>query len=100
MRSEPDGGGPPPRTALRLALALGAAAVVGYELWQLLHAAVTGPGGMDRGAVWAILLMILVTFLTVGGIGYGLSAAMRDSAEPTVPDENADRAAGDSRDSG
>lgn len=60
------------------ALALGATAVVLYELVALVASALSGPEGMERGAVWTILLMILVTFLTVGGIGWGLYRAVRD----------------------
>jgi hypothetical protein len=60
------------------ALALGGAAIVLYELVALVGSALAGPEGMDRGAVWTILLMILVTFLTVGGIGWGLYRTIRD----------------------
>lgn len=60
------------------ALALGGAAIVVYELVALVGSAIGGPEGMERGAVWTILLMIVVTFSTVAGIGWGLYRAVRD----------------------
>lgn len=65
------------RRRVGTALAVGGAAVVAYELVALVLSALRGPGGVDRGAVWAILLMIFVTFVTVGGIGWGLYRALR-----------------------
>lgn len=76
--SEPDETDPLDRRRLGWALALGAAAVVLYEVGALVASALGGPGGMDRGAVWTILLMIFVTFGTVGGIGWGLYRTLRD----------------------
>ena len=62
---------PTDRTNLGLALGAGALAVVAVEVAVLIHVA-TGPGdGFERAAIWVVLLMITVTFLTVGGIGYG-----------------------------
>lgn len=73
-----DDGGPPARRRVGTALALGGAAVVVYELAALVLSAVRGPGGLDRGAVWTIVLMILVTFATIGGIGWGIYRLLRD----------------------
>ena len=67
--------GPPSRKGLGAGLAVGAVIVVLYELWALVRFLVAGEGGLERGAVWTILLMIAVTFLTVGGIGWGLYRA-------------------------
>lgn len=67
------------------ALALGATAIVLYELAALLGSAIGGAEGMERGAVWTMLLMILVTFSTVAGIGWGLYRAVRD--RDRTPDE-------------
>lgn len=75
---EPDETDPLARRRIGWALAVGAAAVVLYEVGALVASAVGGAGGMDRGAVWTILLMIFVTFGTVGGIGWGLYRTLRD----------------------
>lgn len=80
-----EAGGVLDRRRVGWALAVGATVVVLYELAALLASALGGNGGMERGAVWTILLMILVTFLTVGGIGWGLYRAVRDRDVP--PDE-------------
>ena len=62
---------PTDRTKLGLVLGAGALTVVAVEVVVLIHVA-TGPGdGFERAAIWAVLLMITVTFLTVAGIGYG-----------------------------
>lgn len=66
------------RRLIGWALGGGGAVVVLYELAALLASAIGGPEGMERGAVWTILLMIVVTFLTIGGIGWGLYSALRD----------------------
>lgn len=73
------------RRSIGWALALGGAAVVLYELAALLASALGGPEGMERGAVWTILLMILVTFLTIGGIGWGLYSAVRERDRGSGP---------------
>lgn len=75
---EPGGNGVLDRRRVGWALVLGGTAIVLYELAALVRSAVAGPEGMERGAVWTILLMILVTFLTVAGIGWGLYRAVRD----------------------
>lgn len=77
-----DGGGSPlDRPRLGRALAVGSAVIVLLVLASLV-AIVLGPvAGMERGALWTILLMILVTFLTVGGIGWGLYRTLRDHTE-------------------
>ncbi len=76
--SEDAGGDVLSRRRVGWALALGGAAIVLYELVALVRSAFGGPEGMERGAVWTILLMILVTFLTIAGIGWGLYRAVRD----------------------
>lgn len=81
MRDEKD---PTDRTHLGLALGAGALAVVAVEAVVLIRVA-TGPGdGFERAAIWVVLLMITVTFLTVGGIGYGFyrdrTTAFREGA--------------------
>lgn len=88
--TDPDHGGDGvlDRRRVGWALALGGAAIVLYELVALVRSGIAGPGGMERGAVWTILLMILVTFLTVAGIGWGLYRAIRDrdrTREPPDP---------------
>lgn len=81
-KSDDDGGdGVLDRRRVGWALALGGAAIVLYELVALVGSAIGGPEGMERGAVWTMLLMILVTFLTVAGIGWGLYRAVRDRDE-------------------
>lgn len=77
--------GPPSRKGLGAGLAVGATVVVLYELWALVRFLAGGEAGLERGAVWTILLMIAVTFLTVGGIGWGFYrafAARRDDDGP------------------
>lgn len=62
---------PTERRSLGLVLGVGAVTVVLVELSVLIYVAL-GPGDdFERAAIWAVLLMITVTFLTVGGIGYG-----------------------------
>lgn len=75
--TEDHGDGVLDRRRVGWALAVGGTAIVLYELVALVRSALAGPEGMERGAVWTILLMILVTFLTVGGIGWGLYRAVR-----------------------
>lgn len=71
QRSPADGADPTERRSLGLALGIGAATVVVVELVMLVRVAL-GPGeAFEQAAIWAVLLMITVTFLTVGGIGYG-----------------------------
>ena len=87
---------PTDRTNLGLVLGTGALTVVAVEVVVLIHVA-TGPGdGFERAAIWVVLLMITVTFLTVGGIGYGFyrdrTRALREGAEarddrPPGPDD-------------
>lgn len=87
-RSDPDqdaGGDVLDRRRVGWALALGGAAIVLYELAALVYSAIAGPEGMERGAVWTILLMILVTFFTVAGIGWGLYRAIRDGDRTQGP---------------
>lgn len=75
---------PTDRTTLGLALAIGAMVVVLVEIAVLVYVAL-GPGeGFERAAIWAVLLMINVTFLTVAGIGYGF---YRDRTRETDRDE-------------
>lgn len=76
--SEGSGSGSPlDRPRLGRALAVGSVVIVLLVLGSLV-AIVLGPvAGMERGALWTILLMILVTFATVGGIGWGLYRAIR-----------------------
>lgn len=62
---------PTRRTTLGKSLAIGAGVVVLVELAVLVYVAL-GPGeGFERAAIWAVLLMINVTFLTVAGFAYG-----------------------------
>lgn len=80
MNEEDTAGGSSPldRTTLGRALAIGSVVVVLLVLVSLV-AIVLGPvAGMERGALWTILLMIFVTFGTVGGIGWGLYRSLRD----------------------
>lgn len=78
-----DGDGMLDRRRVGWTLAVGGAVIVLFEIGVLLASALGGPGGMERGAVWTILLMIFVTFLTVGGIGWGLYRAIRDRDRPS-----------------
>lgn len=72
------GGSPLDRPRLGRALAIGSVIVVLLVLISLV-AIVLGPvAGVERGALWTILLMILVTFATLGGIGYGFYRSSRD----------------------
>lgn len=96
MEEERETRSPVERKGLGLALAVGSAVVVLLVLGSLV-ALVLGPAaGMERGALWAVLLMILVTFLTVGGIGWGLYRAIgaagedRPGEDPT-PDHRQER---------
>lgn len=75
-RVDRDTTGPPSRRGLGVGLGVGATIVVFYEVWALVRFLAGGEGGLERGAVWTILLMIAVTFLTVGGIGWGLYRAI------------------------
>lgn len=59
-----------------IALGVGVIAVFLYEIVGLVRTLLES-SGVERGAVWAILLMILVTFLAVGLIGGGLARAIR-----------------------
>lgn len=78
MTETNEGGSPLDRPRLGRALAVGSVVVVLLVLVSLV-AIVLGPvAGMERGALWTILLMILVTFATVGGIGWGLYRTFRD----------------------
>lgn len=77
-----ESGSPVSRKGLGIGLAVGALLVVGYELFGLVSSLASAADGVERGATYTILLMILVTFLTVGGIGYGLFRAAR-RAGPT-----------------
>lgn len=72
VTSAPEDSRPDRRRRLGLALAIGAAVVVLVELASLVAALVTGTDPTEIGALWAILLMILATFGTVGAIGWGL----------------------------
>lgn len=72
MTAADDGSPPDRRRRLGLALAIGAALVVLVELVSLVIALAGEVEPTEIGALWAILLMILVTFGTIGGIGWGL----------------------------
>lgn len=67
-----DRSAPDRRRRLGLALAVGATTVVLVELVSLVIALAAEPDPTEIGALWAILLMILVTFATIGAIGWGL----------------------------
>lgn len=71
---------PDRRRRLGAALAVGAALVVLVELASLVRALAGESDPLESGALWTILLMILVTFGTVAAIGWGLYLAIRDSA--------------------
>lgn len=79
-------GSPVGRKGLGIGLAVGALLVVGYELFGLVSSLASAADGVERGATYTILLMILVTFLTVGGIGYGLFQASRRAG--STPDSS------------
>lgn len=66
------------RKGVGMGLGVGSLVVVGYELVGLVTSLESTGDGVERGATYTILLMILVTFVTVGGIGYGLFRAVRD----------------------
>lgn len=73
-----------------IALGVGVAAVFLYEMVGLVRTLLQS-SGVERGAVWAILLMILVTVLAVGLIGGGLARAIRregESGEPGPPERH------------
>lgn len=72
MPDRDDRSAPDRRRRLGLALAVGATAVVLVELVSLVIALAGEPDPTEIGALWAILLMILVTFATIGAIGWGL----------------------------
>lgn len=72
------GGSPLDRPRLGRALAVGSVVIVLLVLASLVTIVLGPVVGMERGALWTILLMILVTFATVGGIGYGLYRSLRD----------------------
>lgn len=76
------------RKRLGVSLGVGSVAVVAYELVGLVSALDSSAGGVERGATLTILLMIVVTFLTVGGIGYGLYRAVRGRAREPEPRRN------------
>lgn len=74
------------RRLIGWALGAGGAGVILFELAALISSAVGGgPEGTEQGAVWTILLMILVTFLTLGGFGWGLYRAIRGDDAPPEP---------------
>lgn len=66
------------RRVLGIALATGSVLIVLAVLGSLLTFVLGSAAGVEEGAVWTILLMILVTFGTVGWIGWGLFSALRD----------------------
>lgn len=72
MTEAPEDTRPDRRRRLGLALAIGSAVVVLVELVSLVVALARGTDPTEIGALWAILLMILATFGTVGAIGWGL----------------------------
>jgi hypothetical protein len=82
-RAASDSRSPVSRKGLGIGLAVGALLVVGYELFGLVSSLASAADGVERGATYTILLMILVTFLTVGGIGYGLFRAARRAEPPS-----------------
>ena len=81
---EADGPGAPgeeaplQRRRLGVSLAVGSVVIVLTVLSSLAVLVYGSAAGVERGAIWAILLMILVTFATVGGIGYGFYRSFRD----------------------
>lgn len=81
MEEERETGSPLDRGGLGLALAVGSVVIVLLVLGSLVVLVLGPAAGMERGALWAILLMILVTFLTVGGIGWGLYRAIGEDGE-------------------
>ncbi len=76
MTDDADAGSPLDRPLLGRALAVGSAVVVLMVLVSLTVIVLGPAAGMERGALWTILLMILITFATVGGIGWGLYRAV------------------------
>lgn len=87
MTRAPEETRPDRRRRLGLALAVGAAVVVLVELASLVAALATGTDPAEIGALWAILLMILATFGTVGAIGWGLYRSLGRDGEPGAADE-------------
>lgn len=74
----PEGDSPLRRRRLGVSLAVGSVVIVLTVLSSLAVLVYGSAAGVERGAIWAILLMILVTFATVGGIGYGFYRSSRD----------------------
>lgn len=70
-------GSPLSRKRIGIGLGVGSVVVVAYELYGLVSSLGVAGDGVERGATITILLMILVTFATVGGIGYGLFRSVR-----------------------
>lgn len=82
MTREREADSPLDRRGLGLSLAVGSVVIVLLVLVSLAVLVAGSAAGLERGALWAILLMILVTFATVGGIGYGLYRSLgRDADE-------------------
>ena len=84
MSPADDGSPPDRRRRLGLALAIGATVVVLVELVSLVIALLGEVDPTELGALWAILLMILVTFATIGGIGWGLYRSSEDGGRDAV----------------
>lgn len=77
------------RPGLGRALAVGSVVIVLLVLASLVFV-LARSAGVEAGAIWTILLMILVTFATVGGIGWGLWRAAGNDGEAPPPGEEGD----------
>lgn len=86
-RQEGGSGSPLDRPRLGRALAVGSVVIVLLVLASLV-VVLARSAGVEAGAIWTILLMIFVTFATVGGIGWGLWRAVRPDAggKPEEPE--------------
>ena len=84
--AERESGSPLERPRLGRALAVGSVVIVLLVLGSLVL--VLGrSAGVEAGAIWTILLMILVTFGTVGGIGWGLWRTTRGAGTEEEEEE-------------
>lgn len=94
MAGDREASRPDRRRLLGWVLAVGAVLVVLVELVNLVRALAGDADPLETGALWTILLMILVTFGTVGAIGWGLYRAIRQTSREggeRTGDDEADR---------